>query len=166
MRNAGSVCWCMPGLLVQSPDTHGRVVSTLVCLQHLGSRSRFARVRPTVLGAYRWTSYYSTIFRIVTDLLRFAFRCRSAKETTAAVHGSAVLFRISELPRHAFLAPPRCALALATTAVTSLLLVYFAGSSFLDYLSADDLAYDDLISALQERVANLATTPQTPLRQL
>ena len=41
MQNAGSVCCCMLGCLVQSPDTHHRGVATRVCLQHLGSRGRF-----------------------------------------------------------------------------------------------------------------------------
>ena len=67
MLNAGGVCCSMLRPLVQSSDTHGRVVATLVCLQHLGSRSRFARVLPTFLGAYRWTSYFS--FRFAAECL-------------------------------------------------------------------------------------------------
>ena len=57
MRNAGSVCWCMPGLLVQSSDTHGRVVATLVCLQHLGSRGRFAHAPRIFRERTRGASY-------------------------------------------------------------------------------------------------------------
>ena len=68
MLRAGSACCSMFWALVQSPDTHGRVVATLVCLQHLGSRSRFARVRPTFLGAYCWTSYFS--FRFAAECLK------------------------------------------------------------------------------------------------
>ena len=41
MPDVGNVCCRMLALLVQSPDTHCRVVATLVCLQHFGSYSRF-----------------------------------------------------------------------------------------------------------------------------
>ena len=57
----------MYGLLVQSPDTHGRVVATLVCLQHFGSHSRFAHAHLIFWGEYNWASYCSFI---VADLLR------------------------------------------------------------------------------------------------
>lgn len=49
MQNAGSVCCCMPGCLVQSPDTHHRGVATRVCPQHLGSHGRFAQA-PRIFG--------------------------------------------------------------------------------------------------------------------
>ena len=57
MLHAGGVCCRMLRPLVQSPDTHGRVVATLVCLQHFGSHSRFAHAHLIFGGAYHWASY-------------------------------------------------------------------------------------------------------------
>ena len=49
--------WCAHGLLVWSPDTLERVVRTRVCLQHLGSRSRFAHAPRIFRERTRWTSH-------------------------------------------------------------------------------------------------------------
>ena len=57
MLHAGGVCCRMLRPLVQSPDTHCRVVATLVCLQHFGSHSRFAHAHLIFGGAYHWSSY-------------------------------------------------------------------------------------------------------------
>ena len=60
----------MRALLVQSPDTLERVVATRVCLQHLGSRSRFAHVPRIFRERTRWASYCRL----------FSFRlCRSSQ---------------------------------------------------------------------------------------
>ena len=57
MLNAGGVCCSMLRPLVQSSDTHGRVVATLVCLQHLGSRGRFAHAPRIFRERTRGASY-------------------------------------------------------------------------------------------------------------
>ena len=71
MLRAGSACCSMFWALVQSPDTHGRVVATLVCLQHLGSCSRFAPA--LLIFRERIVGHLTTLWLSAARLLRHHF---------------------------------------------------------------------------------------------